>query len=272
MRKVKKVETEILCEFMKACEILGLRWYVAYGTAIGVLRHHGFIPWDDDIDVVMPRKDYEIFCEKAPEILPENLFVQTLYSEKEYTQPFAKVRRTDTTFWEEGTKDDNINHGIYMDIFPLDGYPTRFLEEKIFMMKRIVYNNFLYQGGRISEVSGYRKLFVFFYKLLKGSLTKKEAALKKEELSKKIPYDEGKLVSCLVADTPKDESVTSDVYGLGRVEKFENMEVLVPSKCEIYLQQLYGNYMQFPPKEQQVPMHTCTIIDVEKSYLEYEMK
>ena len=267
--KVKQVELEILQEFMKVCDTLELRWYAGYGTALGAVRHKGFIPWDDDVDVVMPRRDYEIFCEKAQQILPEKYFLQTLNTEKEYYQPFAKLRRGDTTFWEEGTKEDHINHGIYMDIFPLDGYPTRWLSEKVFMAKRIVYDNFLYQNGNVNELSGYRKILVVFYQKIRGFLSKREAAGKKEKLVKRIPYDDSELVSCLVEDTPKAESVPGHVYGDGRLLPFEELLIRVPAECETYLEKLYGDYMQFPPEEERIPIHSCVMIDAEKSYLEY---
>ena len=267
--KVKQIEIEILREFVKVCNALNLRWYAGYGTALGAIRHKGFIPWDDDVDVVMPRKDYEIFCKDAQKLFADNYFVQTLDSDKEYWQPFAKVRRSDTTFWEEGTLNDEINHGIYMDIFPLDGYPTNWFYEKIYMIKRVVYDNFLYQGGDWKKMSGYRKIFALLYRIIKGTLTKKEAAIKKEKLVTFIPYDDGKLVSCLVADTPKAEAVTSNVYGNAREVVFEDMLVRVPDQCEVYLEKLYGDYMQFPPEEERIPLHTCVVIDTEKSYLEY---
>lgn len=269
IRRVKKVELEILQEFMRVCEKMNLRWYAGYGTVLGAIRHGGFIPWDDDVDVVMPRKDYDIFCKKAQEYFPDNYFIQTLETEEEYYQPFAKVRRSDTTFWEEGSAKDHINHGIYMDIFPLDGYPTGWVAEKVFMIKRIVYDNFLYQGGRYKELQGYRKVFAILYRLVKGTLTRKEAAMKKTKLVTAVPYDESKMVSCMVADTPKAEAVSVDVYGEGRKVQFEDIDMIVPTKCEEYLEKLYGDYMQFPPEEDRVPLHTCIVIDTEKSYLEY---
>lgn len=268
--EVKKIELEILGEFMRVCDELNLRWYAGYGTALGAIRHKGFIPWDDDVDIVMPREDYEIFCEKAQELLPENYFVQTLKSEKEYYLPYAKLRRSDTTFWEKGTLYDEINHGIYVDIFPMDGYPTNFLAEKIFMLKRIVYNNFLYQSGNCKELNGYRRALVLLYKIFRGKLTRKEAAYKKEKLVKKTSYDKSELVSCMVEDFPKAEAVLEDVYGEGREVEFENIRIRVPAKCEVYLEKLYGDYMQFPPEEQRVPIHTCVLIDAKKSYLEYD--
>lgn len=267
--KVKNVELEILEQFMKICDVLQLRWYAGYGTVLGAVRHKGFIPWDDDVDVVMPRKDYEIFCEKAKELLPENMFLQTMETEEEYYQPFAKLRRSDTTFWEIGTQHDHINHGIYMDIFPLDGYPTKKIDELIFKFKRVVYDNFLYQNGNIGELGGYRKVFATFYRIFKGKLSKKEAAKRKEMLAKRIPYDTAELVSCLVEDTPKAEAVLQAVYGDGEKALFEYLLIRIPKQSDLYLKKLYGDYMQFPPEDQRIPLHTCTIIDAEKSYLEY---
>lgn len=270
MDKVKQVELEILCEFMRVCDELGVRWYAGCGTALGAIRHGGFIPWDDDIDVLMPRKDYEIFCSKAQEFVGEQYFVQTLETEEEYYQPFAKLRRSDTTFLEEESAMDNINHGIYIDIFPLDGYPTGQLAEKIFMIKRIVYNNFMYQNGDLNQLSGYRKLFAMAYRMVKGKLTAKEAAIKKEKMVTKIPFDEGKLVSCLIGDIPKRQAIPSEVYDKGREVVFENITIKVPLKCEYYLEKLYGDYMQLPPEEDRVPLHRCTVIDTDRSYLEYQ--
>ena len=270
LTKVKEVQIEIMEEFRRVCTTLNLRWYAGYGTALGAIRHQGFIPWDDDIDVVMPRKDYEIFCSEAQKLLPENYFVQNFETEKEYFQPFAKLRKSDTTFWEIGTKDDNINHGIYIDVFPLDGYPVGKFAELSFMAKRVVYDNFLYQNGDVKLLGGYRKLFGYAYKLFKGTLTKRQAGIKKEKLVQKVPYDGVELVSCLICDTPKAEAVPVSVYGTGKEVTFEHTTILVPDQCEVYLEKLYGDYMQFPPAEQRVPIHECIVIDTEKSYLEYE--
>lgn len=138
------------------------------------------------------------------------------------------------------------------------------------MMKRVIYDNFLYQAGDIQKLQGYRKIFARIYKCLKGNLTRREAGIKKEKLVKKYAAKNGKLVSCMVSDTPKREAVPMDVYGEGVKLPFDDMEIIVPSKYDYYLTRVYGNYMQFPPEEERVPLHTCNIIDTEKSYLEYK--
>ena len=113
-------------------------------------------------------------------------------------------------------------------------------------------------------------MFARIYKCLKGNLTRREAGIKKEKLVKKYAAKNGKLVSCMVSDTPKREAVPMDVYGEGVKLPFDDMEIIVPSKYDYYLTRVYGNYMQFPPEEERVPLHTCNIIDTEKSYLEYK--
>ena len=101
-----------------------IQYYLAYGTAIGAVRHKGFIPWDDDIDVVMLREDYEKVCLLPPKAFGEELFLQTVYSNIEYPFPFAKLCMNGTACVEAGMEHANIHHGIFMDIFPLDYIPV----------------------------------------------------------------------------------------------------------------------------------------------------
>ena len=120
LNELKKSELEIFKSFLTVCEKLNVKYYLVEGTLLGAVRHKGFIPWDDDIDVGMLREDYELFIEKATEFLPENLFLQTYITDTEYSHGFAKIRNSQTTFIESNVRDCKINHGIYIDIFPLD--------------------------------------------------------------------------------------------------------------------------------------------------------
>lgn len=143
MDKLKKCEVEILKEFLFACKVLNLQYYVIGGTLLGTVRHKGFIPWDDDIDVGMPRQDYNVFVREGQKHMNSRFFVQTHESDPEYLNGFAKVRDSGTTFIETSAKNAKINHGIYIDVFPLDDYDMsknrgfqlrkRFIEERIRM-------------------------------------------------------------------------------------------------------------------------------------------
>ena len=137
LEKLKRIELNILQEYIKACEILGLNYCLIGGTLLGAIRHKGFIPWDDDIDVAMPRKDYEVFIREAQKVLPNNLFVQSFLSDSHLPYNFCKVRDNNTTFIETATQKRKIHHGVFIDVFPLDNYPEdKELSQKIQKKKR----------------------------------------------------------------------------------------------------------------------------------------
>lgn len=120
LRRLQLVQLEILSTFDSLCRKLGLRYSLAYGTLLGAVRHKGFIPWDDDIDVCMLRHDYDLLIEHAAELLPSNYFLQSVYSDPKYPLDFAKLLLTDESLSVTETKKLEITHGIFMDIFPID--------------------------------------------------------------------------------------------------------------------------------------------------------
>ena len=137
LQKMQEVELDLFKAFIEVCEKLQLKYYLLGGTLLGAVRHKGFIPWDDDIDVGMPRKDYEIFIQKAQDLLPEHYFVQNCYTDGKLPMAFCKIRNSNTTFIETSVKDFKINHGIFIDIFPLDYYPQDKKKKKQFYKKKL---------------------------------------------------------------------------------------------------------------------------------------
>ena len=114
---------QILCATDKICTEHHLTYWLEGGTLLGAVRHHGFIPWDDDMDISMPRKDYEQFLKIAPQLLPKDLFLQTQQSDPQYKLPIAKIRKRGTLLIETGeTGNENYCHGIFIDIIPNDYY------------------------------------------------------------------------------------------------------------------------------------------------------
>lgn len=121
MTELQEIEFGLLQQFLSICEQLNLTYYLVCGSALGAAKYSGFIPWDDDIDVALPRKDYEIFCREAPEILPEWCFLQNYHSDPQYYLLGSKLRDSRTTYIEMMAEHLKINHGVFIDIFPLDG-------------------------------------------------------------------------------------------------------------------------------------------------------
>ena len=114
MDEINNVQLKIFKEFVSVCKKLNLRYYLVHGSLLGAVKYNGFFPYDDDIDVAMPRKDYEIFIREGQNFLSNNLFVQSNLSEKDYPLVFAKVRDSKTCFIQPLIKNLNINKGIYI--------------------------------------------------------------------------------------------------------------------------------------------------------------
>lgn len=120
IRDVQCVAFEIVCEIDRVCRELAIPYQLFAGTLLGAVRHKGFIPWDDDVDVCMLRADWERFLALAPAILRPEFFLQTDRTDSEYENQYAKVRRNGTVFREHTVKDKGIHHGIFVDVFALD--------------------------------------------------------------------------------------------------------------------------------------------------------
>lgn len=147
MNELQKVEFDLLCEAVRIFSDLKLTYYLVCGSALGAIKYGGFIPWDDDMDIALPRDDYEIFIKEAGCRLPDGLFLQNHHTEASFPQIFSKLRNSRTTYIEKSISALPINHGVYIDIFPLDEYPAdrgaqrrlEFEKQRLFLKLSVVY-------------------------------------------------------------------------------------------------------------------------------------
>ena len=123
LNKVRSVQLEIAKEIRRVCEENDISCFLAHGTFLGAVRHKGFIPWDDDMDMGMLRQDYEKFCRIAPSKLKPEFCLQTWYTEPNYALPFGKVMKRGTVYLENKKTRRLQDNGIYVDIFPYDYAP-----------------------------------------------------------------------------------------------------------------------------------------------------
>lgn len=270
--RLKAVELEILKEFINSCEKLKLRYFLMDGTMLGAVRHNGFIPWDDDIDVGMYRKDYEVFIHEAQRLLPDHYFLQTYETDPGSLINFAKIRDNRTTFIEVSRKNIKMNHGVYIDIFPLDFFPEdikiqntienriRIASLRIRKELNLPKNN---RGSVLSETVKFLAGSVFQIKYPKPIM----AVRAKDSLYKTC--SESNLIINYCGAYGRKAVVPREWYGNGRRVIFEGIETFIPEKAELYLAQVYGDYLSLPPKEKRVSHHYCTVIDTEKSFLYY---
>lgn len=272
LQKLKDVELEILKAFIDVCKKLDIKYYALGGTMLGAVRHGGFIPWDDDIDVGMLRDDYELFLQKGQKLLPEHLFLQTIYTDPEFIIPFAKIRDSRTTFIETSLKNRKINHGIYIDIFPIDYYPDDDRQGKRLFKKKKEFNVRFYREYTFSKENQLPPLKKLIKKSISTALMIKypnanKAIKKEDELFKSVPKSKRLTNYCGV--WAKREIVPVEWYGDGCNGVFEGIDITLPTQYDKLLTRIYGNYMEFPPVEDRVAHHYTEVIDPYNPYLKY---
>ena len=268
----KKIQLEMLMEFVKICDRHNLQYFMLGGSCLGAVRHKGFIPWDDDIDVGMPREDYEKFIEIATKEVPEHMFVQTHESDPEYLLDFAKLRNSNTTFIESAVQKWKINHGIYIDIFPLDGFTENKLSRFIFLKKKMLYfvamGKHFYFGEESNKIKrSYKNRILHFVVGIYSDLEKTYA--KRKKLYCKYSYERANIIANHNGAWGEREIVPKSYFGNGTKGIFENIEVTLPENYDGYLSALYGDYMTPPPPEKQVGHHNYVVLDTERSYRYY---
>ena len=264
LQSLKKCERDMLKEFVDICNRHGIKYFVQGGTLLGTVRHSGFIPWDDDIDVSLPRDEYEKFLAVAEKELPEYYFLQTKDTDPEYPNNFAKIRDSRTTFLETSARNLNINHGAYIDIFPLDYYPDGF-KAKIFEIKKKLLTWRINKAFYMPHMSLKSKLVTLITMILFPSL--KGAVEKREKLFTSVPPSE-RVVNNSGAWLSKEIIPRNWVLNSTEME-FEGIKVNVSDKYDEWLTYVYGDYMSLPPENERVGHHYVDIFDMDKSYTEY---
>lgn len=266
LNEIKRIELEIFAEFIKVCKKLNLKYYLLGGTLLGAVRHKGFIPWDDDIDVGMLREDYEIFISKADKLLPNNLFLQTSKSDPNVPFNFCKIRNNNTTFVEKSVKSFKINHGVYIDIFPLDFYPNGIVPRSRFKLKKKLLDVKIRKSFDLPFPKG---IIARAALILSSFIVRdyREAVRKKDFLFKLTK--KSNLIANHCGAWGDKEIVPAEWYGEGDVLEFEGISVIVPKEYDKWLSRVYGNYMELPPMEKRIPHHYVEICDLSKSYKEY---
>lgn len=268
MTDLQRKSFELLQIFVKICEKWEIPYFLVCGSALGAVKYGGFIPWDDDIDVGLCREDYNRFLSVAPQELPEWCFLQNYKTEKNFAHTYSKLRNSNTAFIEDGVRELAMNHGIFLDIFPLDGYPDKPFEAKLFEIKRkangwIRYS--IHEKHPLAKIRKRNKVLRFFG-IHKRAYQAHEYI---EKLYSRYPVRESELWCNFGNWQGKLEYAPMWHYGNGTWAKFEGLNVRIPENYDAYLTQKYGDWRNDPPLEKQKTHHISTIIDTEKSYTFY---
>lgn len=263
LQRVQPILLELLQELDRVCRESGIRYFLYRGTLLGAVRHGGFIPWDDDLDVAMLRRDYERFRRIAPEKLGASYCFQDWHTEEGYAHPFGKLRKRNTLYVE--AKGHRLaENGFYLDVYPLDYAPDRESERrelagKLLQLYRLKLMKSRYTPWREgTRTVAYKRVGYIPYQALTLLTTQKKLIARYEALTAAVPQSNTVYEQSAM---PRSFYFSTDWLGEGRTLSFEGTAFPVPSDYDRVLTALYGDYHRLPPPEHRENRHQIQELD-----------
>lgn len=272
LRAIQEKSLEILVYFKEFCQKHGLLFYFCGGCCIGAIRHKGFIPWDDDIDVFMPRKDYE----RLAQLWPKEADPQYAYCRSDkghYLRSLlSAVSDENTTFIKERQQDLDISHGIRLEILPLDGCPESRFARKRQILWALIYSMFNNNEAPTSKGKGAYLLGRFLLTLTPTQgMRYRVWRLAEKRMSRWPITPETKHITELCARYQyMVNDYPAEAFASAKWVEFEGLSMPVPIGYDTYLRMAFGDYMQLPPEEERIPKHEAVLVDTEHSYRQYK--
>lgn len=252
----KKIQLSILKEAHKFCEDNHLSYFLVFGTLLGAVRHHGFIPWDDDIDIAMPRKDYVFLMNHFPK--DETIKAVCCENDPSYYLPFGKLYDSRTVLEENITVDSRI--GVYVDVFPIDAYSVNENKNTYTTLQLKAYRDLiaLKMLPDSDKRKGFRRIahavlrrIIVFNNLNYNSRRMNRAASR---------YNDEKNIKYVGIRADIDQAglqlqYPQEIFKGRMLFPFEDGMFYGPKEYDRLLKQIYGDYMKLPPKEKQISHH-----------------
>lgn len=268
LRKLQLVELDIMRLFSEICDKHGLRYYLVGGTMLGAIRHKGFIPWDDDMDVGMPRPDYERFLTIVRRELPDGYDFLNYKQNKEYKRYFSRIVNTNVKV-HNASNTKTIVEAAWLDIFPFDGMPSGRFRQKIHFWHMTIIR-FFYHASCFDELvnlnrpgrAWYLQAAIKFISVthIGAKMNTKKLMRKMEKGLMKYEYDSCNYMVSFFGAYMLKEIVDKNMLGDGVKYQFESLMLNGPVMYDEFLTHFYGDYMK-PPEDKDKDKHNIQKIE-----------
>lgn len=259
MQEIQKVSLSILKNITDIMDREGFNYVLAYGTLIGAIRHNGFIPWDDDVDIMMPRPDYDKFIQYAVKHKEEFGYIEVMNMQTTHKYPYMITRMCDNRYEIDVDNEEKCGMGIFVDIYPLDGIGNTLEEANAIFKKSIKYPSCIFLSTRkyyhFGMTKGWKKRILKFPAFVYTHLMGKNFFVKKlNALLSNLDYEHSKYIGCVAWDTYP--LVFEKKWIEERIKaEFGQEEFYIPKEYDRMLRSIYGDYMQLPPEKDRVYHH-----------------
>ena len=257
LRKLQLEELKILKMFRDICEENNLRYFLLGGTLLGAIRHDGFIPWDDDVDVCMPREDYEKFLKIAQNKLEKPYYISSLENNYDYRYCFGRIATEEMKIKNYSANIPRVED-VWIDIIPLDGMPANGVKNFLHKLHMYFWRG-MNQIGQYDEIVDQKRkrgkietilVKIAGWKIWRNMADYHKCTRKIQKVLKKYKYDDCDTVINYMAAYGFDETFQRAWFGEGKEYGFEDDKFIGPVDYDSILKQIYGDYMTLPPENQ----------------------
>ena len=269
MNSYQECLLEIFNEFKRVCEAIGVSYFAFGGTLLGAVRHGGFIPWDDDIDIGMFSDDYYKFIKYGPDLISKQYTIQTHETEKEWYMPFMKIRKNGTTAIESYFEKRNVHQGIWIDIIPFEKQTD---DIKVIKKEERIRKRLIRRIGIFYKRKAKFKGKVYDSFILLTHFSKEKTYKKMMGLLVKYKYSNYDKIGSVFHDKTNPHLLFNykDFVSLKSVP-FETTSILIPSNYDNILKTQYGDWKRIPDESERNggSGHTITYVNINEDYTFY---